>query len=286
MLFLNLILIYLLNNAVPVAQVQVVDSLVLYSEPTFSSDFQSKARPGEVLLVYAIQGSWAQTERGWFKHDDLTLEPAVVHYSAGVHVPIEIEPILDAPSGSWILPGESIGVAAIFENRALVYTRSAVGWTSLSELEINPPTADLVDFVEQGAYVRVEEAVLFTLPDEQGEKLQSLPLGQEAVLVYQSGTWVLVRSRHRIGWGRSADFEVGLKPIIRAETNASPINFYYPVPNETVIGLLDYRENVLVLGKDESGKWLYLRRQDGTEGWSPAQYFDVETDQLPVVKGN
>lgn len=284
MLFLNLILTLLFNNAVPLAQVQVLTSLSLYQEPQFSSEMVAEAYAGDVLLVYEIKENWAQTEQGWFVLDNLPLEPAVVHYSAVMTSPLEIEPILE--SETVILPDTVMGVTAIFEGRALVYTESTVGWAALSEIELLEPVSDLMDFVEQPAYVKVEQADIYPLPAETSPLQNSLPLGQEAALLYQHGEWVLVRSRHVIGWGKMTDFDVGLKPIIRAETNASPINFYYPTPEATVIGLLDYRESVLVLGRDESGKWLYLRRQNGLEGWAPAQYIEVDVEPLPVVKGN
>ncbi|MBZ0310737.1 MAG: SH3 domain-containing protein, partial [Anaerolineae bacterium] len=278
------ILTLLFNNAVPLAQVQVQNSLSLNQEPHFSSEVLGKAYPGDVLLIYETEGIWAQTELGWLVLDNLPLEPAAVHYSVIISSPLEIEPI--GESEAVILPDTIIGVTAIFERQALVYTESAAGWAALSEIELTEPVTDLRDFVEQPAYVKVEQADIYTLPNETSSPQTFLPLGQEAVLLYQQGSWVLVRSRHIVGWSKIAQFDVGLKPVAYAETTASPINFYYPTPESSVIDLLDYQERVLVLGRDESGKWLYLRQQDGLEGWAPAYYIDIVVEELPVVKGN
>lgn len=286
MTFLNVILTLILNTGLPLAQVQVVNTIAIYAAPDFASEVAAKARPHDVLLIYQIAENWAQTEQGWFVLGDLPLEPAVVHFGATLISPIEIEPF-DENGEVVIAPEAVVGVTAIFENRVLIYSNSTVGWVDLNNLQIIEPTPDLVDFVEQSAHIKVENANLYESFTDQNPVVR-LPLGQEATLLYQADEWVLVRSRHVYGWGNLADFDIGLKPIARGETNASPINFYYPNPDGEVIELLDFRESILILGRDDSGNWLYLRRQGGLEGWSPAQYIDTTTEilDLPIIEGN
>lgn len=278
MTFLNVILTLFLNTGLPLAQVQVVNTISIYTAPDFASEVAAKARPNDVLLIYQIAENWAQTEQGWFVLGDLPLEPAVVHFGATLISPIEIEAFDE---------NSEVGVIAIFENRAFIYSNSGVGWVDLNSLQIIEPTPDLVDFVEQSAHIKVENANLYESFTDQNSVV-TLPLGQEATILYQADEWVLVRSRHVYGWGNLADFDIGLKPVARGETNASPINFYYPNPDGEVIELLDFRESILILGRDDAGKWLYVRRRGGLEGWSPAQYIDttIEVLDLPIIEGN
>ncbi len=286
MVILNLILTLLLQLDFPLAQIQMLESRPLYAEPSLLSEVQSKARPNEVLFIYNRQDGWAQTAQGWLALDGLSLEPAVVHFGAMVDSPVEITPLGNF-SDAMLTPQDTIGVAAIFENQALVYTDSIIGWADLNRLEITDPPPDVVDFIEQMAYVQVENAEIRSVSKD-GETIATLPFGQEVTLLFTTENKVFIRSRQVIGWSEIENFDISPSPITRGETNASPINFYFPTPQDDVIELLDFRETVLVLGRDEAGKWLYLRRQDGLVGWSPAEYIDLDLEivTLPIIEGN
>jgi hypothetical protein len=167
----------------------------------------------------------------------------------------------------------------------LVYGQAGAGWVSLDKLQLTAPQPDLVDFVERRAYVKVESVDLRALPDETAEGISFLLLGEEVRVLFQGGDWVLVKTDTAFGWSQSTNFDILPSAVVRGEMNASPVNLRR-VPDGQVIGVLEYRESVLVVGRDEAEEWLFIRLPArGLEGWVAAQFVDFagERDDLPVI---
>lgn len=266
----------------PIGQVQITAVVDLYPAPDPKAVSEKRARPGDVVLIYAQIEGWVRTANGWFELGAMALEPAVVHYSAILPTPMPISDEMGGAPTQTLQPDEIVGVAAIFEEWALLYSRSGIGWAALADLQIIEPTADLLDFAVQPAYIQVESADFYRAIE--GEVQFSRPLGEAVDLLYTQGAWGFVRVKQFYGWSRLDNFDRVLMPQARGETSAGPVNVRLAPVDGRVITALDYREDLLVLGRNAAGDWLYIRAR-GLDGWILADFvaFAGSHDTLPVI---
>jgi hypothetical protein len=262
-------------NGNPVAQVTASHRFWVYPQPEAVSP-TTRVFDGEIVPVYRIQGDWGKTEAGWFSLANVTLEPALVHFSATYEGTLTLE------DGSQIPAGEEVGVAALFWDQALVYSLSGAGWAALNDLTLAEPSVDLQALVEQSAYVKVEQALLYAEPE--GEGALERPLGHAMTVLYEQGDWLLLRDDSTFGWGRAEDFDLLPRGQMQGVANAGPVNVRQQPVDGVVVSVLDYQEPVSVLGRQTN--WLLIRLENNTEGWVAADYITLagEFSDLPILE--
>ena len=294
-LIILLLLLFLQNQngtpiPLPLAQIQISERTLIYEETSSDAEVITRARRGDVLPVYEIEGVWGRVEGGWLRMEDQTLEPAVVHFSAIVLDRLTPAADLDAVEQTLleIEVGQMVGVTAIFGDYALVYTELIAGWVRVDDLRIDFPTPELVSFIEQDAYVKVEQSHFYAQPDLNSEVVSVQLLGRRVTVLYHQDGWVLVRTGYDLGWSRSENFDFVPRAQAQAEMNAGPVNLRETPVNGRVIAVLDYLESILVVGRNSDDNWLYIRRLSGVEGWVSARYvnFEGSIDDLPVIAAN
>jgi len=288
-IFLALLLVQL-QDTPPLAQVQLVSNRRLHTEPAYSAPVSGGVRRGTVVLLYEIEDRWGRTPDGWVSLRGMTPQPALVHLGASLRRDVPLRPSWDAetPWGT-LKRGTPAGIAAIFHGDALVYSADAAGWVDLERITITEPSSDVVDFLEQRAFVKVESAALFDTPQESASPQAVLLLGKEVTILHSSDSgWALLRSNHLYGWSRLENFDLVLAAQARGQMNAGPINFRRtPSPSGAIMTVLDYLAGVLILGRSADSEWLYVRAR-GLDGWVAAPYvdFDRAINDLPIIQGN
>ena len=258
----------------PIAQLRIEDFRPVLLEPASEEPPLARVRPGDVMLIFQIDGDWARGEVGWISLDDLQPEPAVVSYGAAFDGDLMLPPSMS------LSPDETVGVAAIFYDLALVYGRDAAGWTALDDLQLIDPTPDLVDFVQREAYVMVEAADFFAIPDSDSPVASQEPLGRRVHVLFSDDEWALVKSRNTVGWSQVENFDVAPGVLARGTMNAGPVNVRDNPVDGAVLTIVDFQEEVRILEHD--GDWLYVRLSEtrgALEGWLAAQFVDFEIEE-------
>ncbi len=247
------------TDALPIGQIRLTAFVWLRDAP--DGEQVARGRPGDVLPYYAQEGAWLRAEAGWVPRAAGTLEAARVEY------------------GAW--PFSAWGVAALQDEYALLYSPTRVGWVPLRGLALTAPSEALRVFGERPAVVRRLSAPLFLIPAP-ALSLAELPLGQTAeVLHSRADGWGLVRAADYVGWMRLDDLDVQAAPVAAGTLNAGPVNVRRAPVDGTVITGVGFREQVYLLGINPAGDWLYIRTDDGDEGWIAARFVDDLPDDLP-----
>ena len=268
----------------PIGQVQISEIVDLYPAPNPDAVSEKRARPGDVLLIYAQIENWVRAENGWFQlTEQMSLEPAVVHYGAILPEAVEVARYFMEPPTATLPANSNAGIAAISGEWAFLYSSQGVGWTPLSKIQVVEPLPDLLDFVEQRAYIQTEFTYFYDQPA--GVINFSRPLGEAVDLLYVEGEWVLVRGKNYLGWSELAHFDRVLMPLARGMTSAGPVNVRITPVDGRVITALDYHEDLLVLGRNATSDWLHIRAR-GLDGWISADFVDFEGTiaALPVIE--
>jgi hypothetical protein len=270
----------LITTPPPIAQLRIEDFRPVLLEPASEDAPIDRVRPGDVVPVFQIDGEWARGEVGWISLDGLQPEAAVVDYGAAFEDDLLLAPEPDATTTMTLSPDEPVGVAAIFYDWALVYGRDAAGWTALDNLHLVEPLPDVADFVEREAYVMVEAADLFTLPDADAPTASQEPLGRRVRVLFSDGGWALVKSGSAVGWSPLKNFDFAPGVLARGTMNAGPVNVRESPVDGAVLTIVEYLEVVRILEVD--GNWLYVRLSDargGLKGWLAAQFVDFEIEE-------
>jgi hypothetical protein len=281
MLLLTLLLALTLHiqqpAPVPVAQLRIEDFRPVLLEPDSDDPPLARVRPGDVVLIYQVDGDWARGEIGWISMEGLQPEAAVVEYGAEFDDDLMLSVRPNGDPALEMSSDQLAGVTAIFDDQALVYGRNVAGWTALDNIQLTEPSPDVQDFVERDAYVKVEAAELLVIPEE-SEPLASVePLGRRVRVLFSDEDWALVRSQHAIGWSRPSNFDLAPGIIARGTMNAGPVNLRESPVDGAVLTIVDYLEQVRILERD--GDWLYVQLSDvrgAVEGWLAAQFVDYE----------
>lgn len=258
----------------PIGQVEIGEAVNIYASQTPLDERTGRARTGDVIFVYDLADEWARTDAGWFLLGDLTLEAAVVQYSVEVLRPVEIAPVIDGVPTETIHPEMTIGVLALQDNWALVYTDSLLGWAPLNLLTITEPQPDLLDFLERQAFVKVDGANLYLERDTASAITSVQPLGVEISVLQIVDEWALVRGASAYGWAHIDDLDLAPPVVARGSMNLDSVNFRVAPVDGRAIRQLRFGEVVLILGREDD--WLNVRLRDGTAGWVFAEFVDEE----------
>lgn len=277
-------IIQLLRILLPIGQVEVQGFVSLYAHPVETVAID-QARHGDTLLVYERWAEWVRTEQGWMRLSG-ELAPAVVQYAAQLPADVALSTTPgDAVVGEMPRSDSAVGVVAIYDGYGLLYSDSHVGWAPLQGIDLEEPNADLIDFVERTAYLKVEQTPLYSQPSDRAAPLTTLQLGRQVAVLFTQDDWILVRANQAYGWAKAADFDLLPGGQVRGTLIAGPVNFRdAPSTSSRVLTVLDYQQTVLVLGRSENRGWLLIRA-NGIDGWISAEFvgIDIELDTLPII---
>jgi|GEM_PF-6008404 len=273
----------LVGEPLPIGQVQISNFTPIYAAPVYSFPID-RARSGDILWIYEVVGDWGRTDTGWLLLPQ-PLQPAVVSSTAILDQTIDITPAYgDAPSER-IRRQTEVGVLAIIDDQALLYTRQQVGWVTLANADLiwSDPSPNFADFVENVGYVQVEQTPLYETPDLNAETFGTLRLGKQVRIVHQVDEWGLVIADSMYGWVQLADFDQLPRGYARGTMTAGDVNFRSaPTTNSRILTVLAYQAPILILGRSQNESWFHIR-SNGVDGWVSAQFVELDDGSVVVA---